>query len=68
LRQKQYVYIFDCVRCYGFYGEQVLTQEGKLLCPECLGEQEKDSPYVEKMRVHREVGFFDPSEVERKLA
>lgn len=59
-----YVYVFDCVDCYGFYGEQSLTEEGKLLCPNCLGEQWKGSPYVEKVRVLYEVRPFQPVELE----
>lgn len=55
-----YVYVFDCVECYGFYGEQSLTKEGKLLCPNCLGEQFKGSPYVEKVRVLYVVKPFEP--------
>ena len=59
-----YVYVFDCVECYGFYGEQSLTVEGKLLCPNCLGEQFLRSPYVEKVRVLYEVRPFQPVELE----
>ena len=59
-----YVYIFDCVNCYGFYGEQSLTKEGKLLCPNCLGEQWEDSDFVEKMEVLSKVEPFEPEEVE----
>ena len=47
----EYVYIFDCVDCGGFYGEQKLDDDGKLYCPECRSEQWKDSDYVERMKV-----------------
>jgi hypothetical protein len=46
-----YVFIFDCVNCYGFYGEQVLDGAGRLLCPSCDCEQSLDSDYVERMEV-----------------
>lgn len=46
-----FVYIFDCVNCGHFYGEQSLTIDGKLYCPNCLGEQWVESDYVEKMPV-----------------
>lgn len=67
-KKKNYVFIFDCVNCSKFYGEQSLTKEGKLLCPACLGEQWKDSDYVEKMEVPYVVVPFDPSEVEGRWA
>jgi hypothetical protein len=57
-RGKKYVYVFDCVNCYGFYGENSLTSEGKLLCPNCYEEQRLDSPYVEKVKVLYEVPVF----------
>jgi hypothetical protein len=59
-----YVYIFDCVNCYGFYGEQSLTKEGKLLCPNCLGEQWLGSDSVEKVRVLYQVQPFKAEELE----
>jgi hypothetical protein len=46
-----YVYIFDCVYCREFYGEQSLTIDGKLYCPNCLNEVDTDSPFVEQMAV-----------------
>jgi hypothetical protein len=46
-----YVYIFDCVDCGTFYGEQALTASGDLLCPNCYAEQRIDSPYVEQLPV-----------------
>lgn len=46
-----YIYIFDCVDCGRFYGEQALAEDGKLYCPECESEQNVDSPYIEKMKV-----------------
>jgi DNA-directed RNA polymerase subunit RPC12/RpoP len=58
--RKNYVYIFDCVHCAKFYGEQTLTKTGELLCPSCGAEQWKESDYVEKMRVKGKVKPFDP--------
>jgi predicted nucleic acid-binding Zn ribbon protein len=46
-----YVYIFDCVNCAQFYGEQKLNDQGELLCPECQAPERIDSPFVEKMAV-----------------
>lgn len=46
-----YVYAFDCVGCYHFYGENSLTIDGRLYCPNCLSELDKESVYVEKIRV-----------------
>jgi predicted amidophosphoribosyltransferase len=58
--RKHYIYIFDCVACGHFYGEQSLTRTGELLCPSCGAEQWKDSDYVEKMRVKKKPEPFDP--------
>ena len=46
-----YIYIFDCVHCSNFYGEQTLTRNGDLVCPNCHAEQRIDSPYVEQVEV-----------------
>jgi DNA-directed RNA polymerase subunit M/transcription elongation factor TFIIS len=46
-----YIYIFDCVHCSNFYGEQTLTRNGDLVCPNCHAEQRIDSPYVEQVKV-----------------
>jgi Zn finger protein HypA/HybF involved in hydrogenase expression len=46
-----YIYIFDCVHCSNFYGEQALTRNGDLVCPNCHAEQRIDSPYVEQVEV-----------------
>lgn len=45
------VYVFDCVDCGGFYGEQSLTRGGRLFCPVCLAQQRVSSPFVERVRV-----------------
>jgi predicted nucleic acid-binding Zn ribbon protein len=47
----KYIYIFDCVNCSQFYGEQQLNDKGELLCPECHAPERIDSPFVEKMAV-----------------
>jgi hypothetical protein len=46
-----YVYIFDCVYCFEFYGEQTVDLFGKLYCPNCLNQIDIDSLYVERMAV-----------------
>lgn len=56
--RKTLVFIFDCVDCGQFYGEQTLTADGRLLCPSCLSEQTVDSVYVEAVPVNREVEPF----------
>ena len=56
--RRYFVYIFDCVHCAKFYGEQSLTKTGELLCPSCGAEQWKDSDYVE-MRVKKKPEAFD---------
>lgn len=48
-----YVYVFDCVGCSDFYGEQKLNAKGELLCPNCDNPQRIDSPYVEKVRINK---------------
>jgi hypothetical protein len=55
-----YVYIFDCVHCSNFYGEQTLTKNGALLCPNCYAEQHIDSPFVEQMEVSYKPKDFTP--------
>lgn len=50
LRPSHVVYAWNCVGCYGFYGENTLNKQGKLLCPECETEQDIVSPYVELVR------------------
>jgi len=55
---KNFVYLFECVICYGFYGEQTLTKKGELLCPSCLGEQWLESPFVEKIQVKKIRDYF----------
>jgi hypothetical protein len=59
---KQYVYIFSCINCGDFYGEQSLTKDGRLLCPLCHGEQRVDSVYVERMKVPYIVTPYDPED------
>lgn len=61
---SNYIYIFDCVQCGHFYGEQRLTKDGRLLCPVCHGQQRVDSPYVERMEVLYTVEPYDPSEID----
>ena len=46
-----YVYAFDCIGCYNYYGENSLTIDGKLYCPNCLHEIATDSPFVEQIAV-----------------
>lgn len=46
-----YVYAFDCVGCYNYFGENSLTIDGRLYCPNCLSELDKESVYVEKIQV-----------------
>lgn len=46
-----FVYIFDCLDCGNFYGEQLLDDDGRLYCPECRSEQNPESVYVERMEV-----------------
>jgi hypothetical protein len=58
--RKYYVYLFDCVICSMFYGEQTLTKKGELLCPSCLGKQRLESPFVEKIQVKNNWGYFTP--------
>lgn len=58
-KKKFYVYAFDCVGCYHYFGENSLDKEGKLYCPSCLFEQDKESPYVEKIAVLYEPEVFD---------
>jgi len=58
-----YVYVFDCVGCFAYYGENSLTIDGKLYCPNCLSEINKESPYVEKVKVLTPVTFFSESEL-----
>jgi Zn finger protein HypA/HybF involved in hydrogenase expression len=57
-----YVYVFDCVNCSNFYGEQSLTANGDLLCPNCHSEQRIDSPYVEQVQVLYTPTPFTPEE------
>jgi predicted hydrocarbon binding protein len=45
------VFIFDCVGCGKFYGEQTLCSDGTLTCPVCGTEERIDSDYVERMKV-----------------
>ena len=59
---KHYVYIFDCINCGHFYGEQSLTADGRLLCPSCHAQENVDSPFVERMEVLRPVPPYDPEE------
>ena len=49
-----YYYIFDCVACWSFYGEQKLNEDGQLLCPNCEAPERIDSPFVERVAV---IGF-----------
>lgn len=52
------IYIFECMDCAHFYGEQTLTPDGRLLCPTCFAEQDKDSTFVEAVKVDGEVKPF----------
>jgi DNA-directed RNA polymerase subunit M/transcription elongation factor TFIIS len=52
------VYVFDCPSCGGFYGENALTSDNRLLCPKCYAEQSIPSPYVERMLTSYEVEPF----------
>lgn len=59
---KQYVYAFDCVGCFDFYGENSLTADGRLFCPNCEEEQRLDSPYTEKIAVLYTPDLFVPTQ------
>jgi hypothetical protein len=50
-KEANYVYIFDCLNCGNFYGEQSLTTAGELLCPNCYAPERVESPFVERMAV-----------------
>lgn len=52
------IYIFDCVDCGNFYGEQSLTEDGRLLCPSCYSEQSKDAHWVEAVKMKGAVAPF----------
>jgi Zn finger protein HypA/HybF involved in hydrogenase expression len=52
------IYIFDCVDCRQFYGEQSLTPDGRLLCPSCYSEQVIESAFVEAVLAKSEVKPF----------
>lgn len=58
--RKNLVFIFDCVACGNFYGEQTLTPDGRLLCPSCFSEQTVESEFVEAVPVNRVVELFTP--------
>jgi hypothetical protein len=49
--KTNYLFIFDCIVCYQFYGEQMLNEKGELLCPNCEAPERIDSPFVERMKV-----------------
>jgi hypothetical protein len=51
--KTSYVFIFDCVGCSQFYGEQTLNENGELLCPNCEAPERIESPFVERMKVYR---------------
>jgi hypothetical protein len=51
MTNQKFVYIFDCVACWNFYGEQTLNDKGELLCPNCEAPERVNSPYVERMAV-----------------
>lgn len=52
------VFIFDCVDCGQFYGEQTLTADGRLLCPSCFSEQTVESVFVEAVPMRSAVQPF----------
>jgi formylmethanofuran dehydrogenase subunit E len=54
------IFIFDCVDCGQFYGEQTLTDDGRLLCPTCYSEQRLESEFVEAVPSRTEVAPFTP--------
>lgn len=58
IKTNGYVYIFDCLDCGQFYGEQSLTADGRLLCPSCFSQQAIDADCVERMAVPYEVEPF----------
>lgn len=49
LYRNQFVYQMDCY-C-GFFGDNSLTDEQQLFCPECEQEWSIDSIYVQKIQV-----------------
>lgn len=56
--RKTLVFIFDCVDCGQFYGEQTLTADGRLLCPTCYSEQTVESMFVEAVPMRSAVQPF----------
>jgi hypothetical protein len=50
--KTSFVFIFDCVNCSQFYGEQTLNKNGELLCPNCEAPERIESPFVERMKVY----------------
>jgi hypothetical protein len=56
----KYVYVFECVDCYDFYGENTLTEDGRLLCPNCEAEECLDCPYVEQVAMLDEQEAYVP--------
>jgi Zn finger protein HypA/HybF involved in hydrogenase expression len=57
-KTTNYLYIFDCLDCGHFYGEQSLTPDGRLLCPSCYSQQSIDADWVERVEVKSEVEPF----------
>jgi hypothetical protein len=56
--RKNLVFIFDCVDCANFYGEQTLTPDGRLLCPSCFSEQTVEADWVEAVQMKSAVEPF----------
>lgn len=56
----KYVYVFECVGCYDFYGENTLTEDGRLLCPKCETEECLDCTYVEQVAMLDEQEAYVP--------
>ena len=52
------VFIFDCVDCANFFGEQTLTPDGRLLCPSCFSEQTVEADWVEAVQMKSAVEPF----------
>ena len=56
--KTNHIYIFDCLDCGNFYGEQTVTPDGRLLCPSCFSEQNVEAEWVEAVPVKGEVTPF----------
>lgn len=49
--RKNLIFIFDCLDCGNFYGEQTLGKDGLLICPSCFSEQAIEVDWVEAVQI-----------------